>query len=415
MTIDQILKENIKVINWRHSQMSNAVVQFPSVDSLPEYVQAQLAQLDRNRQTSKILVLYYGGTLGMERAELKGAEVLVPSNNIQRLLQPLKNEGLEERMQLVWFPVLNNAIDSTNGRWPHWVSIANGIDLLYDHFDGFVVAGGTDTMSYLLAAMHFIFPNIGKPIIGAAAQQPIGEWGEDAVRNLSFALQAATEDLSGAHLAFNNAIRHGLHVFKVKDRDYDAFDSPDQYRIGKFTSGLKGGVVELFGKYNQRYNAVKRSSLQINRNFLDGIHIMEINPFQYADSLLHMAKDPLTVAILLKTYGAGNARDLSLFEEDPTHVGVIGQLHEQKFPLVLGSPMQDGTVDSPYESGTKVILAGAISGGNTTGSTLPVKISRALYNSWSGKTGLLYDKFRHEMYRNHVGEFDEKIKDRMCA
>ena len=75
--------------------------------------------------------------------------------------------------------------------------------------------------------------------------------------------------------------------------------------------------------------------------------------------------------------------------------------------------MQDGVVESPYESGEKAIMAGAISGGNTTGSTLHVKISRALYNAWDAKTGLDYGRFRREMYSNHVGEFDGRIKDRM--
>ena len=75
--------------------------------------------------------------------------------------------------------------------------------------------------------------------------------------------------------------------------------------------------------------------------------------------------------------------------------------------------MHDGVVDSPYEAGTKVILAGAISGGNTTGSTLPVKMSRALFNSWDSINGLDYTEFRKQMYSNHVGEFDATIKDRM--
>src|SRR3989344_3297050 len=103
------------------------------------------------------------------------------------------------------------------------------------------------------------------------------------------------------------------------------------------------------------------------------MEIIKINPFQYADSLLHMSKNPSTLAILLETYGAGNVRDLSMFEEDPTHIAVIEQLHRERFPLVLGSPMQDGVVDSPYAPGIKAIKAGAISGVNTTGSTLPKK------------------------------------------
>ena len=405
MTLD----ERIQTISGRHEKMLGSVIEFPTLDALPDYVKGQLAKFDRHSNKSKILALYYGGTLGMEYVQLEGAKVLAASNDVDRLLKPLKERGLEDKIEVVWFPVLNKAIDSTNGRWPHWVSIANGIELLYDHFDGFVVAGGTDTMSYLMAAMHFIFPNIGKPIIGAAAQQAIGDWGEDAVRNLTFALQAATEDLSGAHLAFYDNLRHGLHLFKIRDKGYNAFDSPDKYRIGKFEQGN----VELFGDYPRRFQVINKSNLKVNRNFLDGIFPTEISPFVYADSLLHMAQDPLTVAILLKTYGAGNARDLSIFERDPTHIEVLKKLHEQQFPVILGSPMQDGVVESPYESGEKAILAGAISGGNTTGSTLHVKISRALYNAWDAKTGLDYGRFRREMYYNHVGEFDERIKDRM--
>jgi L-asparaginase len=404
MTLDK----RIRTINERHDRMSSAVVEFPGVDELSPYVRDQLASLDRNGNRSKVLVLYYGGTIGMEYKELEGTKVLAASNDVDKLLRPLRQEGLEDKVQVVWLPVLGKAIDSTNGRWPHWVSIANGIELLYDHFDGFVVAGGTDTMSYLTAAMHFILPNAGKPIIGAASQQPIGEWGEDAVRNLSFAIEAATSDLSGAHLAFYDKLRHGLHLFKVRDKGYDAFDSPDKYLIGEFEQGN----VNLFGNQPRRFSAVTKSNLQVNRNFLDGIDITRINPFGYADSLMHMAKNPSTVAILLETYGAGNVRDLRMFEDDPTHVEVIEKLHKSGFPLVLGSPMQDGVVDSPYESGSRAMLAGAISGGNTTGSTLPIKISRALYNAWDRKTGLDYRKFRAEMYRSHVGEFDERIKDR---
>ena len=345
-------------------------------------------------------MLYYGGTLGMEYGLLSGKRVRIPSDNIQRLLKPLKEHGLEEKMDVVWFPVLDRAIDSTNGRWPHWVSIANGIELLYDHFDGFVVAGGTDTMSYLMAAMHFIFPNMGKPIIGAAAQQSIEEWGQDAVRNLEFALLSATADISGSHLAFYDMLRHGLHIFKVKDKGYDAFDSPESYRIGNFVDGK----INLFGNHPGRNRIITKQYLQVNKNFMDGIHITRINPFEDADALIHQSRNPKTHVILLETCGAGNVRDEAMFEGDSIHTEVLKRLHRRKFPVVLGSPMQDGAIDSPYESGAKAIMAGAVSGGDTTGSTLPVKISRALYNSWDRNNGLDYGRFREEMYKNHVGE-----------
>ncbi len=404
------LEEKIALSESRHAQMLAAVRQFPSIDALPDPIKDQMAQLDYNDdRRKKILVIYYGGTLGMKSQRVDGEDALVPSNHTDRLLMPLKERGLEERMQLVWLPALDKPIDSTNARWPHWVSIANAIEMLYDNFDGFVVAGGTDTMDYLLAALGFIFPNIGKPIIGAAAQQPMYDWGEDAVRNLPFSLQAACEDISGVHLAFYDVLRDGRHIFKVKDRGYAAFDCPEQNKTGYYEQG----EVILYGNVTRRQTYVSRKNLIVNKQFRDGINLVHINPFQSAKSLLHEASDPNSVAILLTTYGAGNVRHLELFEGDGNHVDVLRILHEMQYPVVLGSPMQDGRVNSPYESGVKAINAGVISGGNTTGSALPVKMSRALALSWEVGKGIDYLEFRRQMYKNHIGEFDDRIKDKM--
>lgn len=402
------LEEKIALAEERHSKMQQSVIQFPSYDSLPQRVLDQMARLDRSKP--RVLMLYYGGTLGMIEEIIGGVPALVPAEDESRLLRPLREVRLDERLQVVYFPILPKPIDSTNARWPHWVSIANAIELLYDDFDGFVIAGGTDTMSYMMAAMNFIFPNIGKPIIGAAAQQPIGEWGTDAVRNLGFSLDAATQNLIGAHLAFNNDLMHGLHVFKVKDTDYDAFKCPEGYNIGRYV----GGTTNLIpGRFEPRKAYVTKNRLEANKGFRDGIEKIEINPFGYADTLLDLANARSVHAILLTTYGAGNVRDLKMFDSDPDHIEVLRELYENGFPLVLGSPMQDGIVLSSYAAGLRAITEGkAISGGNTTGSTLPVKMSRALYNSWVPGKVVDYNMFRREMYRQHVGELDtERIKD----
>lgn len=402
------LQEKIALAEERHNKMQQSVIHFPSYDSLPPRVLDQMAKLGRNGP--RVLMLYYGGTLGMIE-ELVGEVVArVPAEDENRLLKPLKDMNLDERLQVVYFPILPKPIDSTNARWPHWVSMANAIELLYDDFDGFVIAGGTDTMSYMTAAMNFIFPNIGKPIIGAAAQQPIGKWGTDAIRNLGFSLDAAIQNLSGAHLAFYDVLRHGLHIFKVKDRGYNAFDSPEGYRIGEFIDGK----TELFpGRFEPRKPYVTKARLEVNKGFRDGIEIVNINPFGYADTLIDLANARSVYAILLTTYGAGNVRDLKMFDGDPDHIEVLKMLYEEGFPLVLGSPMQDGIVLSSYVAGLRAITGGnAISGGNTTGSTLPVKMSRALFNSWVPGKGVDYSLFRKEMYMSHVGELDtEKIKD----
>ena len=40
----------------------------------------------------------------------------------------------------------------------------------YDHFDGFVILHGTDTMSYTASALSFMLENLGKPVILTGSQ-----------------------------------------------------------------------------------------------------------------------------------------------------------------------------------------------------------------------------------------------------
>src|SRR3989338_3005963 len=179
--------------------------------------------------------MYYGGTIGMHQ-DAEGN--LVPTDDARELLRPLLMKGLSKQVDVIWFPVYPKAIDSTNGRWVHWVTIGNAIKLLYDMVDGFVVCGGTDTMAYMMAAMNFMFPNTGKPIVGCGAQRSMEHPAGDAERNLYFALLAATSNLSGAHLAFADVLRHGLHLFKVKDRGFEAFDCPVRFILGNYDGEL---------------------------------------------------------------------------------------------------------------------------------------------------------------------------------
>src|SRR3989344_8722922 len=223
--------------NAIHTLMSGVVVPWSSLDQLPEPVKDQLART-RRHGIPRIAVLYYGGTAFMHR---NAQGKLEPTDDPTEMLRSLQDKGLKGKIDLIWFRVTNQAIDSTNARWVHWVSIGNAIKLLYDMVDGFVVIGGTDTMAHMLAAMNFMFPNIGKPIIGCGAQLPMFRLGDDATRNLYFALATAASDISGTHLAFDSKLMHGLHVFKVQDRKFDAFTCPARHMIGEFD-----GEVHIF-------------------------------------------------------------------------------------------------------------------------------------------------------------------------
>lgn len=385
--------------NAIHAKQVAQVIDFEQLTDLPDAVQEQLAHKHRGIPT--VAVLYYGGTVGMTKDPV--SDRLVPTDNPDALLEPLVIKGLKEKFQVVWFQVYPRAIDSTNGRWWHWVSIANAIRVLYEQVDGFVVLGGTDTMTHLSSALNFIFPNIGKPVICTGSQIPMAYLGDDATRNLYFAMMlAATGDLSGCHLAFADKLMHGLHTFKVRDRGFVAFETPQRHQIGEFD-----GEAHLFPGAPRRNPLVTLGRLEVDTRFREGVKIVKISPATPSESLLHDVCDPTCDAVLIITFGAGNVRDKPMFEGEETHVAIMERLHVENYPFILGSPMVDGRVDSPYESGALAIDAGGISAQDTCGSALEVKIMRCLARAYDVEADTLdREVFRREMIRSHIGEVD---------
>lgn len=144
-----------------HQHLLDTVINVEKIEDLPDYVLEQMAAMSSTRNF-KIAVLYTGGTIGMALDE-NGK--LIPINDANHLMKPLEMKGLGKKISSVWYRVNDPAIDSTNGRWPYRVTLGNTIKLLYDKFDGFVVVSGTDTMAHMVAALQFMFPNAGKPII----------------------------------------------------------------------------------------------------------------------------------------------------------------------------------------------------------------------------------------------------------
>ncbi|MEK7619093.1 MAG: asparaginase domain-containing protein [Patescibacteria group bacterium] len=387
----------------RYARQRAVIKPYSSLDLFPDSTQDQLAAAAGNR-IPLIIVIYYGGTIGMTPDE-RGQ--LVPTNDAARLLEPLSIKGLDKCVQVAWLPVYGRAIDSTNGRWVHWVSIANAIRLLYDCAAGFVVCGGTDTMAHMIAAMNFMFPNIGKPIIGAGSQLPMFELGDDATNNLYYAITTAAADVSGAHLAFGDELMHGLHVHKVQDRRFRAFACESRYMLGHFA-----GEVELYDHCPRRNTLVNAGRLKFKPDFREGIKVVKLSPATPSESILHDAQDPTCPVLLLITYGAGNVRDEGVIEDERMHIECLRELYDRRYPVILGSPMMDGKVDSPYRTGALAVSTepdggGAISGGDTTGPTLEVKAMIALKHATPDDADRPdYDAFRRLMHTDFVGELN---------
>ncbi len=116
-------------LNELHLASKGAVLPYATLDELPASVLDRMAKLRRDKPV--VFVLYYGGTIGMTK--LKNSldkKVYGPTDNVEQLLEPLALKGVTDEVQIVWIQTCHKAIDSTNGRWVHWVTIGNLIRLV---------------------------------------------------------------------------------------------------------------------------------------------------------------------------------------------------------------------------------------------------------------------------------------------
>ena len=102
-------------------------------------------------QKKSIYVAYTGGTIGMQRSDHGYIPV---SGHLQRQLALMPEFHRPEMPDFTiheYAPLMDSS-DMTPEDWQH---IADDIRDHYDHYDGFVILHGTDTMSYTASALSF--------------------------------------------------------------------------------------------------------------------------------------------------------------------------------------------------------------------------------------------------------------------
>ena len=123
----------------------------------------------------KILLMTTGGTI----ASIKTENGLVPGLDGNHLL-----DFIPEIKQMCDVDVKTLfSIDSTSIYYKHWMIIAKTIKENYDNYDGFIIAHGTDTMSYTASALSYLIQNSRKPIVITGSQKPINLDVSDAKTN----------------------------------------------------------------------------------------------------------------------------------------------------------------------------------------------------------------------------------------
>ncbi|NOT76809.1 MAG: asparaginase [Cyclobacteriaceae bacterium] len=328
---------------------------------------------------ARVMIIYTGGTFGMVH-DANGVLLPFDFSLILEHLPTLRNLFLE--ITIISF---DEPIDSSNIEPEHWQMIGNIIKEHYESQDGFVVLHGTDTMAYTASALSFMLQNLAKPVVFTGAQLPISEPRSDARENLITALEIASAWEDGKAIVpevciyFDYELLRGSRAKKVESMHFDAFNS------GNYPPLAKAGV-----KIDYNVSAIRPLSggkLNLVSKFSRGVAILKLFPGINAETVAPVIRNPNLKALVIETFGSGNAPSASWFI-DLLKEAISGGL------LILNISQCPGgmVIQGKYETSRALRDIGVISGADMTIEAAVTKLMLLLGEHGSEKTKQLIGK-----------------------
>ena len=253
------------------------------------------------RTKSNILVLYTGGTIGMVQESESKALKPFDFDHLTAQIPELKKMNCT-----IEAITLNNIIDSSDMDPDYWMDIARIIHKRYDSFDGFVILHGSDTMAYTASGLSFVFENLAKPIILTGSQLPIGVIRTDGKENFLTAIEIASakkEDgtpmVPEVAVYFEYKLYRGNRTHKYSAEHFEAFHSANYPLLAEAGVNIK---------YNPNFILKPNGKpLQLNPFSNTGIAVVHLFPGIHESIVKAISENDEVKAIVLKTYGSGNA------------------------------------------------------------------------------------------------------------
>ncbi len=253
-------------------------------------------------QQPKILLIYTGGTIGMIKDFKTGA---LRAFNFDKLLERIPElSHLDCDIETIAF---EDPIDSSDMNPTYWIRIATIIEENYKNFDGFVVLHGSDTMSYSSAALSFMLENLAKPVIFTGSQLPIGDLRTDAKENLITSIQLASlrdekgdPQITEVGLYFEYKLYRANRTTKINAEHFEAFASLNYPPLAE-----SGVHLKIFKENLYRVDSGK--PFKVHKEIDNTIALIKLFPGITRASLEGFLASTTIKAIILETYGAGNA------------------------------------------------------------------------------------------------------------
>ena len=322
---------------------------------------------------TSILIIYTGGTIGMIENPETGALENFDMDQFRHHVPELKRFNF--KIDAITF---ESPIDSSDMEPHYWVKIAKMIEDNYDNYNGFVVLHGTDTMSYTASALSFMLENLGKPVIVTGSQLPIGKLRTDGKENLLTSIEiAAARNAQGEPMVpevcifFQSALMRGNRTTKINAEGFNAF------RSYNFPPLAKAGIHI---KYEAHLIRRPDPSKPFKVHYLLDNHVVFLTLFpgirEEVVDLIPQVKG--LKAVILKTYGAGNA------PQRPWLVTRLKKMTEKGIIVVNITQCSKGRVEMGlYETSLQLIESGVLNGYDSTPESMIAKLMFLLGNNYS--------------------------------
>ncbi len=316
-----------------------------------------MIHLESSCDKSAILLIYTGGTIGMK--EDPSIQALRPFNFSQILEEVPELGKFAYRIDSYTFDPL---IDSSDVEPSMWLSLADLIEERYDDYDGFVVLHGTDTMGYSASALSFMIEGLTKPVIFTGSQLPIGTPRTDGKENLISSVEiAAAKDAEGHALVpevcicFDNVLMRGNRAAKVNAEHFRAFQSPNCPPLGEAGININYNSTLIRKPHSWDSKPVFHKRLDTR------VSILKMHPGITPQIVRTILCDKDTRAVIIETYGAGNAPSKEWFLSIVKEASAMGKI------LLNVTQCMAGSVNmNLYATGKCLLDAGVTNGYDST-------------------------------------------------